>query len=281
MSLGLASALLAVGALADDLGRRRVLAWSAGLLAFAGGLAAAAPDMAVLVAARVLQGVAGAGVLAASLAAIGNAFPDRRRPAPARPGSGQPRSAAASRSGRSQARPWRRARVAQRLLAAGGRRGGARPRGGGLARVARGASARPLDLPGVVTLGAGMACLTGGLVEGRCELVGGVDDRPARRRGAARGRLRAARARGPRPDARPGLFAEPRFVASIAGALFTGLAVIGLMSYSPIVYQRGLGLSVLASAGVSPSGRRRAWRSRWPRGGCRRASLARRGSRSG
>jgi MFS family permease len=58
MSLGLAGALLAVGALADDLGRRRVLGWSAGLLAVASALAAAAPAMAVFVAARVLQGVA-------------------------------------------------------------------------------------------------------------------------------------------------------------------------------------------------------------------------------
>ena len=75
MSLGLASALLAVGALADDLGRRRVLAWSAGLLAGASALAAAAPTMTVFVAARVVQGVGGAGVLTASLAAIGHAFP--------------------------------------------------------------------------------------------------------------------------------------------------------------------------------------------------------------
>ena len=102
MSLGLASALLAVGALADDLGRRRVLAWSAGLLAFASGLAAAAPNMAVFVAARVLQGVAGAGVLTASLGGDRRRVPRRRRPHPGRPASGGRRSAAASRSARSR-----------------------------------------------------------------------------------------------------------------------------------------------------------------------------------
>src|ERR1700761_4976589 len=75
MSLGLATALLTAGALADDVGHRRVLIWSAGLLAGASALAATTPDVAVLVAARVLQGVAGGGVLAASLGSIGRAFP--------------------------------------------------------------------------------------------------------------------------------------------------------------------------------------------------------------
>src|SRR5947208_7011609 len=78
MSLGLASALLPSGALADRLGRRRVFVLSsAGLAAFT-ALGAAAPSMAVFVAARILQGAAGAGVLAAGLGLLGNAFPDGR-----------------------------------------------------------------------------------------------------------------------------------------------------------------------------------------------------------
>gem|GEM_PF-4609879 len=36
----------------------------------------------------------------------------------------------------------------------------------------------------------------------------------------------------------PRLFTEPQFLASIAGALFSGVAAIGLMSYSPAVMQR-------------------------------------------
>src|SRR4051794_37728652 len=75
MSLGLATALLTLGALADAVGRRRVLVWSAGALAGASVLGALAPSMPALVAARVLQGVAGAGVITASLGAIGSAFP--------------------------------------------------------------------------------------------------------------------------------------------------------------------------------------------------------------
>ena len=74
MSLGLAAALLTVGALADAFGRRRVLVVSTGLLALTSALGAVAPSMGVLIAARILQGAAGAGVLAASLGAIGHAF---------------------------------------------------------------------------------------------------------------------------------------------------------------------------------------------------------------
>jgi MFS family permease len=114
----------------------------------------------------------------------------------------------------------------------------------------RAAARRPLDLPAVVTLGAGMASLTAGLVEGRTgwtgpaalALLGG---------GAllltAFAALELSR-RAPMLDLR--LFREAPFVASIAGALFTGLAVIGLMSYSPTLMQRGLHLSVFGSAGV-------------------------------
>src|SRR5436305_8183812 len=46
MSLGMAAALLTVGSLADDLGRRRVLVLSAGVLALAGVLAAVAGSIA-------------------------------------------------------------------------------------------------------------------------------------------------------------------------------------------------------------------------------------------
>src|SRR5437763_11190858 len=74
MGLGLAAALLTTGALADDLGHRRVLRCSAGLLAGASALGALAPSMEILIAARVLQGVAGGGIVAAGLGAIGRAF---------------------------------------------------------------------------------------------------------------------------------------------------------------------------------------------------------------
>ena len=74
MSLGLAAALLTGGVLADDLGHRRVLRCGAGLLAAASAVGAVAPSMEILVAARVLQGVAGGGILAAGLGSVGRAF---------------------------------------------------------------------------------------------------------------------------------------------------------------------------------------------------------------
>ncbi len=79
MSLGLAVALLTVGALADVFGRRRVLVLSSSLLALTSALGAVAPSMTVLIAARILQGIAGAGILAAALGAIGHAFPTGHR----------------------------------------------------------------------------------------------------------------------------------------------------------------------------------------------------------
>jgi hypothetical protein len=45
-------------------------------------------------------------------------------------------------------------------------------------------------------------------------------------------------------------FTQPLFVASLSGALTTGLAVIGLMSVTPLVLQLALGVSVLGSAAV-------------------------------
>ena len=48
----------------------------------------------------------------------------------------------------------------------------------------------------------------------------------------------------------PHLLAQPRFLASISGALFTGLAVVGLMSYAPALMQQSLHISEIGSAAV-------------------------------
>ncbi len=75
MSVGLAAALLAVGVLADDHGRRRV--FTAGLVVVALGavVAAVAGSTGVFIAGRVLQDIGGAAVLATALGLIGHAFP--------------------------------------------------------------------------------------------------------------------------------------------------------------------------------------------------------------
>jgi MFS family permease len=51
----------------------------------------------------------------------------------------------------------------------------------------------------------------------------------------------------------PRLFAEPAFLASITGALFTGIAVVGLMSFSPTLMQGALHIGGLGSAALLAS----------------------------
>jgi MFS family permease len=249
MSLGLAAALLTVGALADDLGRRRVLVWSSVLLAFTSALAAAAPSIGLFVFARALQGVAGAGVIAASLAMIGHAFSEGHSRTHATGVWGAALGAGIAvgplaAAGLADLIDWRSGFWAQAIAAA------LLVPAAATLTESRAAAPRPLDLPGALTLGAGMALITGGFVEGRASwtsattlvlLAGGV-------------LLVAAfiwlerRSRAPMLDLH--LFRDPSFVASLSGALFTGVAIIGLMSFSPTLYQRGLGMTLIGSASV-------------------------------
>src|SRR3954470_21449132 len=66
MSIGLGVALLSVGALGDDLGRRRVLVLGAAVLAASSVLGRPAPSAVVLGVARILQGVGAAALVACS-----------------------------------------------------------------------------------------------------------------------------------------------------------------------------------------------------------------------
>jgi MFS family permease len=114
----------------------------------------------------------------------------------------------------------------------------------------RAATKRPIDLLGAVTLGAAMACLTAGLIEGHTDWSGEATIILL----AGGALLLATFAWVELTRLTPMLelrrFVQPAFVASIAGALFTGLAVIGLMSYTPTLLQRGLHVSVVGSGGV-------------------------------
>src|SRR3954454_799055 len=79
MSIGLGAFLLTAGRVADDYGRRRTFVAGALVLA-AGALAGAvAGDTTLFVLARVVQGIGGAALIAASLGMIAAAFPDPRR----------------------------------------------------------------------------------------------------------------------------------------------------------------------------------------------------------
>jgi MFS family permease len=75
MSVGLAAALLASGAVGDAVGRRRSYVAGLALLGVGSLGCAVAPGSAVFVGARVLEGVGGAAVLACGLALRGGCCP--------------------------------------------------------------------------------------------------------------------------------------------------------------------------------------------------------------
>jgi Na+/melibiose symporter-like transporter len=107
-----------------------------------------------------------------------------------------------------------------------------------------------VDAPGATLMTAAMAALTAGLIEGR-RSFGSPAAVALLVSGAA---LLVAfvivelHRRDPMLELH--LFRQPAFIASMSGALFTGLAIIGLMSFSPTMMQTGLHLGILASAGV-------------------------------
>ena len=114
----------------------------------------------------------------------------------------------------------------------------------------RATTRRPLDLPGIAILAAGMALLTAALVEASHGWSGTATIALLAAATLLLGAFAAVELTRQRPMLDPRLFGQPQFLASIAGALFTGLAVIGLMSYSPALTREALHLSPLGSAGV-------------------------------
>ena len=222
MSMGMAAALLTAGVLADDLGRRRVLVWSTVLLAIAGAIGAMAPNVSVLVAARLLQGAAGAGVVASSLGLIGHAFP-----------AGAPRAFATSVWGAAvgggialgpvlgaaltTSLGWRSSYWLQAL--------GAALLVPAAARIAesRSGNRRRIDMPGAIALTSAMAALTAGLIEGRTSWTSQLTIALLAMGLLSLGLFAAIELRRREPMLDLRLFRQPLFVASLSGALFTGL----------------------------------------------------------
>ncbi|PZS27340.1 MAG: MFS transporter [Pseudonocardiales bacterium] len=228
ISVGLASALLVSGALGDDYGRRRVFLAGTSLLAISTGVCALAPDSEVFIVARVVQGVSAAAVLACSLGLIGHAYPA---------GPGRRRATGvwgASLGAGIAVGPLLAAGIAQ---ASGW-------------RAVYAVRPQPVDVAGVVTLMAGLACLVAGLVEGQQGWGRPMTLTPLLAGAVLLAAFGAVESRRAAPLLDPALFGQPGFVAATIGAFATGLAVIGLMSYLPTVLQRGLAQSPLASAGV-------------------------------
>ena len=247
MSLGLATALLPTGALADDLGRRRTLV--AGLLVLAAGSLACAvtTDPLLFVAGRVVTGLGGGAVLACALGVIAHAFP---------PGPHRGRATGvwgASVGGGiavgglvtaaiDRGQSWRGSYVVLAVLAV--LLAGAARR---LLVESRAAVRRTPDVPGAVLLGAGLSCLLAALVEGRR----GAGVTVAALLGAAVLLLgcfvvQEGRAREPMIDLV--LFRSRHFLAATTGALASGLGATSLGALTPTVVQGGLEESLLTAS---------------------------------
>jgi MFS family permease len=245
MSIGLAAALLVAGAVADQVGRRRVFVAGLLLVAAGAGVSAVAGTTVVFLAGRLLEGVGGAAVMASSLALLSTAFE-----------AGAPRSRATAAWGAAVGagtglgglltvalepdEGWRAtylltAVLAAALAAAAGR---ALPAGSGGVR-------RRVDVVGPVLLVAAGSCLLAGLV--RTRSGGGVAVVVllvvAALLGAA---FVVAESKVAAPLIDLHLFRAPGFLAAVVGASVTGAAVVGAMSFLPTVLQGGLGESLLA-----------------------------------
>ncbi|WP_051829651.1 MULTISPECIES: MFS transporter [Streptomyces] len=248
--VGISALLLTAGSAADDHGRKRVFTFGVLLFAAAETLAALAPGGAVYLAARVLLGLASAAVLAPALGLISHAHPH-----------GPERIRALGVWGAAVGLGIAIGPVYGALVQ---QWAGWRAVSGGIAAVSavvavcsamlltesRAERPRALDPYGVLTLAAGTSCLIAGLAEGRSGwgrpavtvlLAGGVLLLAA---------FAAVEARVREPMLDLALFRSPGFIAATGGALFTGLSLVGFMSYLPTLLQGVLGLSGLAAGGV-------------------------------
>jgi MFS family permease len=248
MSVGAAAGLLSSGALGDDYGRRRAFTFGTAVLAAGSLLGALSPTPGVLIAARIVQGLGGAGMVSCSLGLIAHAFP---------PGASRTRATGVWGAalgagvavgpllavGLDAAGDWRLSHwacagaaavltVCARLLLA----------------ESKAAQARRVDVGGTVLLGTGLAALLAGLVQGRSGwthwltivlLAGGVLL-------VATFVLVEHRIGHPMLDL--ALFRRPDFVGASVAALAAGAGVLSLMSFIPILIERGLRGSELAAA---------------------------------
>ncbi|MFF3153886.1 MFS transporter [Streptomyces sp. NPDC057910] len=245
--LGLAALLLIAGSLADDHGRRRVFLAGTLALGITMGLGALAPTTLTFTLARVAQGMASAAILASSLGLLVAAFPAGSARIHATGVWGAFVSGGIALgpllAGSLATLNWRLiygALAVPALITAGFAlrtlTESRAPRGG-----------RP-DVSAAFTLSLAFTALIGALTLGRDGWL-----RPGVLVLLAAAAVLTAvfvlverRATSPMIDL--ALFRRAEFLASSAGALFTGLAVIGFFSYLPALLSRSLGTSPMNAA---------------------------------
>ncbi|MFE5819279.1 MFS transporter [Streptomyces sp. NPDC056479] len=243
--LGLAALLLVAGSLADDYGRRRIFVAGTFALGITTALGALTTTTWLFTLARITQGAASAALLASSLGLIVHAFPDPRGRLHATGVWG------AFVSGGIALGPvlvgampnWRLSYgvlgAAALIVAALSTRAlseSRAPRGG-----------RP-DLAGAVTFGLALVSLVAALTLGRDGWLRAPVGLLLLATVTLLGLFAAVERRAATPMIDLSLLRRPRFLASSAGGLFTGLAVIGLFSFLPALLQQTLGLSAMDTA---------------------------------
>jgi predicted MFS family arabinose efflux permease len=243
--LGLAALLLVAGSLADDYGRRRLFVWGTIALGLTTVAGAFVTTTGWFVAARIVQGVASAAILASSLGLIVHAFPESpaRRHATGVWGACVSGGIAVGPLIAGVMPSWRVAYgvlgVAALLLAVFGARSlteSRSPHGG-----------RP-DVFGATVFSLALGALVAALTLGR---DGWLRTPVVLLLGTAvvlTACFVVIERRGRNPVIELGLLRHPRFLASLTGGLSTGLAVIGLFSYMPSLLQRSMGLSAIGTA---------------------------------
>ncbi|MFE2010206.1 MFS transporter [Streptomyces sp. NPDC059491] len=272
--LGLAVLLLVAGSLADAHGRRRVFLLGTLGLGLTTALGALAGSTLTFTLARTAQGAASAAVLAGSLGLLAHAYPAGRDRVRATGVWGAAVSGGIALgpllAGALSLLDWRLAYAAlgaaALAIAAAGTRALPRTESATAPDTARATatatatgptttiatktprSAPRPDLPGALALGLALAALLTALTLGR----DGWLRLPVGLLLLAAAALTAVfvaverTARTPMIDL--ALLRRPAFLASTLGALFTGLAVIGLFSVVPALLQGGAGMSPLGAA---------------------------------
>ncbi|MEV6485029.1 MFS transporter [Streptomyces sp. NPDC051576] len=243
--LGLAALLLVAGSLADDYGRRRIFLAGTFALGITTALSALTSSTLLFTLTRIAQGASSAALLASGLGLIVHAFPTPRGRLHATGVWG------AFVSGGIALGPlvtgampdWRVAYgvlgAATLVVAALGVRTlteSRAPRGG-----------RP-DLAGAVTFGLALVALVAALTLGRDGWLRAPVGLLLLAAVLLVGVFALVERRGATPMIDLGLLRHRPFLASSAGGLFTGFAVIGLFSFLPALLQQTLGLSAMDTA---------------------------------
>ncbi|MYW66039.1 MFS transporter [Streptomyces sp. SID8379] len=250
MPLGLAALLLVAGSLADDYGRRRAFVLGTALLGVTTALGALATNTLLFTLARVAQGAAAAAILAASLGLLVHAFPTPASRVRATGVWGACVSGGIAlgpvvAGGVGDLAGWRWVygvlAAVTLLVAACAPRAlteSASPRGG-----------RP-DLPGALTLGLALVALLAALTLGRDGWLRAPVGVLLLSSAVLLVAFVAVERRGASPMLDLSLLRRPLFLASTAGALFTGLSVIALFSYVPTLVQHTMGVTPMGTAGL-------------------------------